>query len=281
MDKSYDPTHVESRWYRYWLDQGYFTASVSDKGEPYSMVIPPPNITGSLHMGHALNNTLQDILIRWRRMQGCNTLWVPGTDHAGIATQNVVEKQLIAEGTSRDKLGRDLFTARVWEWKAQSGGTIIEQLKRLGSSCDWSRLRFTMDEGLSKAVREVFVRLYEDGLIYRGKRLINWCPRCLTALSDIEVEHEDTTGKLYHIQYPLADDPSTHLTIATTRPETMLGDTAVAVHPEDPRYNRFIGKKIKLPLTNRQILVVGDAILVDRAFGTGWRMPIAAKAPSE
>src|SRR5437667_844350 len=269
MDKSYDPTHVESRWYRYWLDQGYFTASVSDKGEPYSMVIPPPNITGSLHMGHALNNTLQDILIRWRRMQGCNTLWVPGTDHAGIATQNVVEKQLIAEGTSRDKLGRDLFTARVWEWKAQSGGTIIEQLKRLGSSCDWSRLRFTMDEDLSKAVREVFVRLYEDGLIYRGKRLINWCPRCLTALSDIEVEHEDTTGKLYHIQYPLADDPSTHLTIATTRPETMLGDTAVAVHPEDPRYNRFIGKKIKLPLTNRQILVVGDAILVDRAFGTG------------
>ena len=269
MDKSYDPTHVESRWYRYWLDQGYFTASVSDKGEPYSMVIPPPNITGSLHMGHALNNTLQDILIRWRRMQGCNTLWVPGTDHAGIATQNVVEKQLIAEGTSRDKLGRDLFTARVWEWKAQSGGTIIEQLKRLGSSCDWSRLRFTMDEGLSKAVREVFVRLYEDGLIYRGKRLINWCPRCLTALSDIEVEHEDTKGKLYYIQYPLADDPSTHLTIATTRPETMLGDTAVAVHPEDPRYNRFIGKKIKLPLTNRQILVVGDAILVDRAFGTG------------
>src|SRR6266705_963744 len=269
MDKSYDPTHVESRWYRYWLDQGYFTASVSDKGEPYSMVIPPPNITGSLHMGHALNNTLQDILIRWRRMQGRNTLWVPGTDHAGIATQNVVEKQLLAEGTTRDKLGRDRFIQKVWDWKAQSGGAIIEQLKRLGSSCDWDRLRFTMDEGLSKAVREVFVRLYEDGLIYRGERLINWCPRCLTALSDIEVEHADTTGKLYHIRYPLADDPTTHLTVATTRPETMLGDTGVAVHPEDPRYNRFIGKRVKLPLTRRLIPVVGDSLLVDREFGTG------------
>src|SRR5438132_1532238 len=231
--------------------------------------MPPPNITGSLHMGHALNNTLQDILIRWRRMQKRNTLWVPGTDHAGIATQNVVEKQLLAEGTTRDKLGRDRFIQKVWEWKAQSGGAIIEQLKRLGSSCDWDRLRFTMDEGLSKAVREVFVRLYEGGLIYRGERLINWCPRCLTALSDIEVEHEDATGRLYHIRYPLADDPTTHLTVATTRPETLLGDTGVAVHPEDPRYNRFIGKRVKLPLTRRLIPVVGDSLLVDREFGTG------------
>jgi len=269
VEKSYDPQQVETRWYRTWLEQGSFTASVEAAGQPYSIVIPPPNITGSLHMGHALNNTLQDILIRWRRMQGLNVLWVPGTDHAGIATQNVVEKQLLAEGTTRDKLGRDRFIQRVWEWKARSGGTIVEQLKRLGSSCDWDRLRFTMDEGLSKAVREVFVRLHEDGLIYRGKRLINWCPRCLTALSDIEVEHEDTAGKLYHIQYPLADDPTTHLTVATTRPETMLGDTAVAVHPEDPRYNRFIGKKVRLPLTHRQIPIVGDPILVDREFGTG------------
>ena len=269
MDKAYDPKQVEHRWYQTWADRGYFHASVTGPGSPYVIVIPPPNITGSLHMGHALNNTLQDILIRWRRMQGRNTLWVPGTDHAGIATQNVVEKQLLAEGTTRDKLGRDRFIQKVWEWKAQSGGAIIEQLKRLGSSCDWDRLRFTMDEGLSKAVREVFVRLYEDGLIYRGERLINWCPRCLTALSDIEVEHADTTGKLYHIRYPLADDPTTHLTVATTRPETMLGDTGVAVHPEDPRYNRFIGKRVKLPLTRRLIPVVGDSILVDREFGTG------------
>lgn len=269
MEKAYDPKQVEHRWYQTWAERGYFHASVTATGSPYVIVIPPPNITGSLHMGHALNNTIQDILIRWRRMQERNTLWVPGTDHAGIATQNVVEKQLLAEGTTRDKLGRDRFIQRVWEWKAQSGGAIIEQLKRLGSSCDWERLRFTMDEGLSKAVREVFVRLYEDGLIYRGERLINWCPRCLTALSDIEVEHADTTGKLYHIRYPLADDPTTHLTVATTRPETMLGDTAVAVHPEDPRYNRFIGKKVKLPLTHREIPIVGDPILVDREFGTG------------
>jgi valyl-tRNA synthetase len=269
VDKAYDPKQVEHRWYQTWADRGYFHASVTGPGSPYAIVIPPPNITGSLHMGHALNNTLQDILIRWRRMQGRNTLWVPGTDHAGIATQNVVEKQLLAEGTTRDKLGRDRFIQKVWEWKAQSGGAIIEQLKRLGSSCDWDRLRFTMDEGLSKAVHEVFVRLYEDGLIYRGERLINWCPRCLTALSDIEVEHADTAGKLYHIRYPLADDPTTHLTVATTRPETMLGDTGVAVHPEDPRYNRFIGKHVKLPLTRRLIPVVGDSILVDREFGTG------------
>src|SRR6266705_5752456 len=258
MDKSYDPTHVESRWYRYWLDQGYFTASVSDKGEPYSMVIPPPNITGSLHMGHALNNTLQDILIRWRRMQGCNTLWVPGTDHAGIATQNVVEKQLIAEGTSRDKLGRDLFTARVWEWKAQSGGTIIEQLKRLGSSCDWSRLRFTMDEGLSKAVRKVFVELNRAGLIYKDKRLVNWDPELLTAISDLEVQQVEVKGPLWYIKYPVEGLDDTYITVATTRPETMLGDVAVAVHPDDERYKKLVGKNAILPLVGRRIPIIAD-----------------------
>jgi valyl-tRNA synthetase len=269
LEKTYEPQQVEERWYQFWIDKGYFRAATDRPQTPYSIVIPPPNITGSLHVGHALNNSLQDILIRWRRMQGRNVLWMPGTDHAGIATQNVVERQLASEGTSREALGREAFVKRVWEWKAQSGGTIIQQLKRLGASCDWDRLRFTMDEGLSKAVREVFVRLHEEGLIYRGERLINWCPRCLTALSDIEVEHEETAGKLYHIYYPLADDSGTTLTVATTRPETLLGDTAVAVHPEDPRYNRLIGKKVRLPLTTREIPIVGDPILVDREFGTG------------
>ena len=270
LEKTYDPKQVEERWYQFWIEKGYFHASVDDPGTPYSIVIPPPNVTGSLHIGHALNNSLQDILIRWRRMQGRNTLWMPGMDHAGIATQNVVERQLMEEeGLSRDDLGRDNFIQRVWSWKNTSGGVILQQLKRLGASCDWDRLRFTMDEGLSKAVREVFVRLHEDGLIYRGERLINWCPRCLTALSDIEVEHEETKGKLYHIQYPLADAPNTRLVVATTRPETMLGDTAVAVHPEDPRYNHLIGKKVRLPLTSREIPIVGDPILVDREFGTG------------
>ena len=269
LDKIYDPKAVEARWSQFWQQQGYFHASPSHAGQPYSIVIPPPNVTGSLHVGHALNHSLQDILIRWRRMQGRNVLWLPGTDHAGIATQNVVEKQLMAEGASRESLGRERFIERVWQWKATSGDTIIRQQKRLGESCDWDRLRFTMDEGLSKAVLEVFVRLYEDGLIYRGERLINWCPRCLTALSDIEVEHEDIKGKLYAIDYPLEHDPAVRLTVATTRPETMLGDTAVAVHPEDPRYNGLIGKRVRLPLTSRTIPIVGDAILVDREFGTG------------
>ncbi len=269
LDKTYDPKAVEARWYHTWNARGYFHASPSHPGQAYCIVIPPPNVTGSLHVGHALNHSLQDILIRWRRMQGRNVLWLPGTDHAGIATQNVVEKQLVAEGASRESLGRERFIERVWQWKATSGNTIISQQKQLGESCDWDRLRFTMDEGLSKAVLEVFVRLYEDGLIYRGERLINWCPRCLTALSDIEVEHEDIKGKLYSIEYPLEQDPTIRLTVATTRPETMFGDTAVAVHPEDPRYNRLIGQRIRLPLTNRTIPIVGDAILVDREFGTG------------
>jgi valyl-tRNA synthetase len=269
MEKSYDPKQVESRWYQFWLERGYFTADLAGENLPYCIVMPPPNITGSLHMGHALNSTIQDILIRWRRMQGRDALWIAGTDHAGIATQNVVEKQLVQEGSSREILGRDLFVQRVWEWKAHSGNTIIEQLKRLGASCDWSRLRFTMDEGLSQAVREVFVSLYHEGLIYRGKRLINWCPRCMTALSDIEVQHEDMSGKLYHIEYPLVQDPKRRLTVATTRPETMLGDTAVAVHPEDSRYNSLIGQRVKLPLTGREIPIVADSILVDRELGTG------------
>ena len=269
LDKSYDPKAVEARWYEVWTQKGYFHASTTHQGQPYSIVIPPPNVTGSLHVGHALNHSIQDILVRWRRMQGRNVLWLPGTDHAGIATQNVVEKQLMAEGASRESLGRERFIERIWQWKATSGDTIIRQQKRLGESCDWDRLRFTMDEGLSKAVLEVFVRLHEEGLIYRGERLINWCPRCLTALSDIEVEHEDIKGKLYSIEYPLEQDPTVRLTVATTRPETLLGDTAVAVHPEDPRYNTLIGQRVRLPLTNRTIPIVGDAILVDREFGTG------------
>ncbi|HKY70439.1 MAG TPA: valine--tRNA ligase [Nitrospira sp.] len=269
LEKTYDPKAVEARWSRTWIERGYFRASTTHPGQPYSIVIPPPNVTGSLHVGHALNHSLQDILIRWRRMQGRNTLWLPGTDHAGIATQNVVEKQLLNEGISREALGRERFVERVWQWKATSGNTIIEQQKQLGESCDWDRLRFTMDEGLSRAVLEVFVRLYEDGLIYRGERLINWCPRCLTALSDIEVEHEEVKGKLFHIRYPLAGDPNVSLVVATTRPETMLGDTAVAVHPDDPRYRHLIGRNIRLPLTGRDIPIVGDAILVDLEFGTG------------
>jgi valyl-tRNA synthetase len=270
FDRPYDSHGVEERWYSRWEERGYFHADANQMNpNRFCIVIPPPNITGSLHIGHALNNALQDILIRWKRMQGYNTLWMPGTDHAGIATQNVVERQLLDSGTDREKLGRDEFTKRIWQWREESGRTIITQLKRLGASCDWDRERFTMDDGLSAAVREVFVRLYEEGLIYRGKRLINWCPRCHTALSDIEVEHEDVRGKMYYIKYPLADQPDQFLTVATTRPETMLGDTAVAVHPEDLRYNQRIGERVQLPLTHRKIPVVGDSILVDREFGTG------------
>ena len=269
LEKIYDPKQVEDRWYRRWIEQGLFHASSTSTRPPYCIVIPPPNVTGSLHVGHALNNTLQDILIRWRRMQGYNTLWMPGMDHAGIATQNVVERQLQGEGLTREALGRPEFLRRVEQWKEKSGGIIIAQLKRLGASCDWDRQRFTMDPGLSEAVRLVFVRLYQDGLLYRGERLINWCPRCLTALSDIEVEREEITGKLYTIRYPLDGDSTQHLLVATTRPETMFGDTAVAVHPEDDRYRHLIGKRVKLPLTTRTIPIVGDSVLVDREFGTG------------
>ena len=268
LAKGYEPHDVEKRWYQEWESKGYFHASAPSDRKPFSIVIPPPNVTGALHMGHALNNTLQDIICRWKRQQGYNVLWMPGTDHAGIATQNVVERQLAAENKDRHELGREAFIERVWKWKAESGGQIIGQLKRLGASCDWDRERFTMDEGLSKAVRTVFVTLYRDGLIYRDNRLINWCPRCHTALSDIEVEHEDKKGHLWHIRYPVADAPGQYVVVATTRPETMLGDTAVAVHPEDERYQALIGKKVVLPLVKREIPVVADEY-VDREFGTG------------
>ena len=269
LPKAYDPQAIEATWYEFWLAKKYFHADASSTAAPFSIVIPPPNVTGSLHIGHALNSTLQDILVRWMRMSGKNALWVPGTDHAGIATQNVVERMLAKEDQDRQGLGREKFIQQVWEWKRESGGRIIEQLKKLGASCDWDRERFTMDEGLSRAVREVFVRLSEEGLIYRGERLINWCPRCHTALSDIEVEHEEEKGKLYHIAYPLSHDASIRLTVATTRPETLLGDTAVAVHPLDSRYKDLIGRTVDLPLTDRKIPIVGDSILVDLEFGTG------------
>ena len=267
LSKGYEFAAVEEKWLGRWRDEECFAATMVEGLPAFSIVIPPPNVTGVLHVGHALNNTLQDILTRYHRMCGHNTLWVPGTDHAGIATQNVVERQLAAEGKSRDDLGRDAFIERVWAWRAEKGGTIINQLKKLGASCDWQRERFTMDEGLSKAVREVFVRLYQEGLIYKGNYIVNWCPRCHTALADDEVEHEDTNGKLYHIRYPYADG-SGYVVVATTRPETMLGDTAVAVHPEDQRYAHLADIGIRLPLTDRIIPVVLDTH-VDREFGTG------------
>ncbi len=267
LPKAYDPTLIENRWYNFWEENKLFAAAENKTGSEYSIVIPPPNVTGSLHMGHAFNNTLQDILIRFYRMNGYNTLWMAGTDHAGIATQNVVEKQLAAEGLTRQDLGREKFIERVWSWKEQSGGVIINQLKRLGCSCDWDRERFTMDEGLSKAVREVFVRLHEQGLVYRGDYIVNWCPRCHTALSDLEVEHEDATGNLWHIRYPVENSDES-LVVATTRPETMLGDTAVAVNPEDERYKHLIGKYAILPLVGRRLIIIGDPV-VDKEFGTG------------
>ena len=267
LDKVYDPQRIETKWYEYWEAQGLFTAQTDDHRPAYCIVIPPPNITGSLHMGHALNNTLQDILIRFQRMRGADTLWMPGTDHAGIATQNVVERMLAQEGRNRHQVGREAFIARVWQWKEESGGAIIKQLKRLGCSCDWSRERFTMDEGLSRAVREVFVRLYEEGLIYKGDYIINWCPRCQTALADLEVEHEPTDGHLYYIKYPLADREGS-ITVATTRPETLLGDTAVAVNPEDPRYLAYHGATLRLPVLGREIPLITDPHVAPE-FGTG------------
>lgn len=266
FEKTYDPEGIEERWYREWIERDYFNPD-RVKGNPYCIVIPPPNVTGSLHMGHALNATLQDILIRWKRMLGFKTLWLPGTDHAGIATQNVVERELAREGLDRHSLGREAFIERVWKWKAEYGNRIINQLKRIGASCDWSRERFTLDDGLSKAVREVFVRLYEEGLIYRDNRLINWCPRCRTALSDLEVEHEEIEGLLTYIKYPLANDKG-YIVVATTRPETMLGDSAVAVNPDDDRFKDYIGLLVNLPLTGRQIPIIADTA-VDPSFGTG------------
>jgi valyl-tRNA synthetase len=270
LEKAYDPKAVEPKWYARALERGQYHGDAARGGDPYCIVIPPPNVTGILHMGHALNNTLQDILIRWRRMDGRNTCWMPGTDHAGIATQNVVERALKKENLSREKLGREAFVERVWSWKEEYGGTIISQLKQLGSACDWERERFTMDAGLSRAVAEVFVRLYDKGLIYRGNRIINWCPRCHTALSDEESEHRESEGKLYHIRYRLEtpEGGREFLTVATTRPETLLGDTAVAVNPEDPRYAGLVGKNVILPVLGRAIPVIADAF-VDPKFGTG------------
>jgi len=267
LDRPFDPARVEARWYAHWMDLDLFRARPGSRRRPYTISIPPPNITGSLHMGHALIYTLQDIVIRRQRMRGFDTLWLPGTDHAGIATQMVVERALEAEGTSRQALGRERFEERAWKWKEEYGSRNIAQLRRLGCSCDWSRERFTLDEGLSRAVREAFVRLYEDGLIYRGLYVVNWCPRCRTALSDLEVVHEETAGKLYQIRYPLIGGGG-EIPVATTRPETLLGDTAVAVHPEDPRYAAAVGRRVRLPVLGREIPVVADA-WVDRAFGTG------------
>jgi valyl-tRNA synthetase len=267
LPKAYSHTEVETKWYSHWLRSGAF-APAKGPARYFSMVIPPPNVTGSLHMGHALNNTLQDILCRYKRMDGFSVLWVPGTDHAGIATQNVVERRLAEEGLTRAQIGREKFIERVWLWKEEAGSAILHQLRSLGVSCDWNHERFTMDPGLSQAVREAFVRLWEEGLLYRAERLINWCPRCKTALADIEVVHEETDGNLWHIRYPLADDPSQALVVATTRPETMLGDTAVAVHPEDERHKHYAGKKIRLPITDRVVPLLADAY-VDREFGTG------------
>jgi len=274
LPKAYDPGEIERRWAEYWIQEKLFSVKTPGPGSPdagkpvFTLLLPPPNVTGRLHMGHMLNQTEMDIVIRWHRMRGFLTLWLPGTDHAGIATQMMVERQLVEEGTTRQKMGREAFIERVWEWKKLYGGAITEQMKTLGASVDWDREYFTMDEGLSKAVTEVFVRLHEEGLIYRGKYIVNWCPRCMTAISDLEVKHEETAGKIYQIKYPVAGDPSQSVIVATTRPETMLGDVAVAVNPKDARYTHLHGKKLKLPLMDREIPVIADDY-ADPQFGTG------------
>ena len=267
LDKQYSPQNVEDRTYKFWCDHKYFHAEVNPDKKPYTIVIPPPNITGQLHMGHALDETLQDILIRWRRMEGYETLWLPGTDHASIATEAKIVEAMRKEGITKEEIGREKFLERAWEWKAQYGGRIVEQLKKLGSSCDWDRERFTLDEGCSKAVREGFCKLYDKGLIYRGERIFNWCPHCLTSISDAEVEYEDQAGHFWHLRYPFKDG-SGYLELATTRPETLLGDTAVAVNPNDERYKDMVGKTLILPIVHREIPVIADDY-VDIEFGTG------------
>lgn len=273
----FSPADLEAPLYQSWLDRNYFAADATSEKKPFCIVIPPPNVTGSLHIGHALDHTLQDTLTRRRRMQGYEALWLPGMDHAGIATQNVVEKQLAQQNKSRHDLGREEFVKKVWEWKSESGGAILGQMKRLGDSVDWSRERFTMDEGLSRAVLTIFKRLYEKELIYRAERIINWCPRCLTALSDIEVEHSDDAGEFVQVRY---GDENLNITVATTRPETMLGDGAVAVHPDDDRYKHMIGKEVLLPLVNRMIPIIADE-LVEPEFGTGAVKVTAAHDPND
>ena len=279
LEKIYSPKEVEERWRKYWDENRLFHGDETSTKKPFSIVIPPPNVTGSLHMGHAFNNTLQDVLARWKRMLGFEVLWQPGTDHAGIATQNVVERQLHAKGINRQEIGREEFIKRVWKWREESGGTINHQLSKLGSSLDWERDRFTMDEGLSKAVREVFVSLYEDGLIYKGDYIINWCPRCTTALSDLEVEHQETQGHLYNIKYQFKNSKNS-LTIATTRPETLLGDSAVAVNPKDERYQSMIGETLILPLLGRELPLIGDNY-VDSSFGSGALKVTPAHDPND
>ncbi|MBM4399435.1 MAG: valine--tRNA ligase [Candidatus Cloacimonetes bacterium] len=279
ISKTYDPSQIEKKWYQFWSEKGYFTPVTDKTRKPFTVLIPPPNVTGILHMGHVLNNTLQDVIVRYHRMCGEPTLWLPGVDHAGIATQNVVEKQLAAEGKTRHEIGREELVGLIWKWKGEKGDRIIEQLKQLGCSCDWSRLRFTMDEMLSKAVKEVFIYLYNDGLIYKGKYIINWCPRCVTALANDEVEHADESGKLWYFRYPYQDGDG-FVTIATTRPETMLGDTAVAVNPKDERYQHLIGKELILPLTGRTIPVLADDY-VDMEFGTGCVKVTPAHDPND
>lgn len=279
LEKGYDPNRIENKWYSYWLEKGFFKAADKSDKQPYSIVIPPPNVTGVLHMGHALNITIQDIMCRFRRLCGDNVLWMPGTDHAGIATQNVVERNLAQKGITRDQLGREKFIEAVWEWKEQSGGAIINQLKKIGASCDWDRERFTMDKGLSDAVRKVFVRLYKDNLIYQGQYIINWCPRCRTALADLEVDHEENDGFLYYIKYPFVNGTE-GLIVATTRPETMFGDTAVAINPDDERYKHIEEKRVVLPLTNRIIPIIRDEY-VDIKFGTGALKVTPAHDPND
>jgi len=279
LPKHYDPKQTENKWYQFWLDEKFFHADANSKKETFSMVIPPPNVTDVLHVGHALNNTLQDILIRWKRMQGYETEWLPGTDHAGIATQVILEKKLVKEGSSREKLGREKFVQLAWEWKKKNGNAILNQLKKIGCSCDWDRTRFTMDEGLSEAVLEVFVHLYNKGLIYRGKRIINWCPRCQTSLSDDETEREEKDGHLWFIKYKLKGSDE-YITVATTRPETMLGDTGVAVNPKDKRFEKLVGKSAILPILDRELLIIADDY-VDPEFGTGMVKVTPAHDPND
>ncbi|MBF0376285.1 MAG: valine--tRNA ligase [Desulfamplus sp.] len=279
LEKGYDPKGIEDKWYKYWLDRGFFEAADKSDKQAYSIVIPPPNVTGVLHMGHALNITIQDIMCRFKRLCGCNVLWMPGTDHAGIATQNIVEKNLAQNGITREQLGREKFIEAVWEWREQSGGAIINQLKKIGASCDWARERFTMDKGLSDAVRKVFVRLYKDNLIYQGQYIINWCPRCRTALADLEVDHEENDGFLYYIKYPFVNSTE-GLVVATTRPETLFGDTAVAINPDDERYKNLEEKRVVLPLTSRIIPIIFDEY-VDTKFGTGALKVTPAHDPND
>ncbi|MDK2896391.1 MAG: valyl-tRNA synthetase [Candidatus Atribacteria bacterium] len=280
LPRVFEPEKIEEKWYSFWEEKGYFSPDIDSPHPPFSMVIPPPNVTGYLHMGHALNLTLQDILARWKRMEGKKVLWVPGTDHAGIATQNVVEKQLTQNGLTRHDLGREKFLEKVWQWKEDYHQRIVNQLKKMGASCDWSRERFTMDEGLSRAVKEVFVRLFEEGLIYQDEYIVHWCPRCETALADIEVEYSENSSHLYYVKYPFKENPNEYLLVATTRPETMLGDVALAVHPQDERYQNLIGKVVLLPLVGRELPIIADEY-VDPQFGTGVLKVTPAHDPND